>query len=109
MTTVEDLSKFLRAFISNGTFNNYTLLKPETINLMLAVKTELDGTEQGFIFTKIEKGNIEVWGHDGGDPGVATEMYFDRKTNTGYIVMINRTMFCSFPTIGNALLQYARN
>jgi CubicO group peptidase (beta-lactamase class C family) len=112
MTSVEDLSKFIRIYIGQGTFSSITILKPESIALMLTVQIQGSGANQdpvGLVFTKIKKGNIEVWGHDGGDPGTAAEMYFDTKTNTGYIVIINRTMFCEFPTIGKALLQYARN
>ena len=76
---------------------------------MLTIHYQDKFVKQGLMFVKLKKGNIEVWGHDGGDPGVAAEMFFDRTTNTGYIIIINRTMFSKFPTSGNALLQYARN
>lgn len=109
LTTADDLSRFLRAYIGNGTFENYKLLEPETVDLMLSVFYKASYEDQGLIFVKIKRGNIELWGHTGGDPGVAAEMFFDKNTNTGYIIMINRTMYSSYPTIPNALLQYARN
>ncbi len=34
-TTLEDFSKFLSAFMNKGIYNNYQLLKPETVDLML--------------------------------------------------------------------------
>jgi len=35
-TTLEDFAKFLSAFINKGSYYNYQLLKPETVELMLA-------------------------------------------------------------------------
>ena len=108
MTSCEDLSRFLRAFIGNGTFENVKILDPETVDLMASVQYEDKWLRYGLIFENLERGGVEVWGHTGGNPGAAAEMFFDRETNTGYIIMINRTMFCKYPTIPNALLQYAR-
>ncbi|RJP71818.1 MAG: class A beta-lactamase-related serine hydrolase [Ignavibacteriales bacterium] len=35
-TTLDDFAKFLSAFMNKGIYNNYQLLKPETVELMLA-------------------------------------------------------------------------
>jgi CubicO group peptidase (beta-lactamase class C family) len=107
MTTVEDLSKFMRAYIMNGAFNNYQLLKSTTIDTILQTYGTIpDIGEQGLIFFKHTLGKFEVWGHDGGDPGVSTEMYFDRESKIGYLMFNNRTEAYSEP-IGDALLLYA--
>jgi len=107
ITSVEDLSKFMRAFIMNGTFNNYQLLKSQTVDLILQKYGDITGIgEQGLIFYQHLIGKNEVWGHDGGDPGVSTEMYFNRENKTGYIMFNNRSEAYSEP-IGEALLFYA--
>ena len=107
ITTVEDLSKLMRAYIMNGTFNNYQLLKSQTVDIILQKYGDITGIgEQGLIFYEHQMGQNEVWGHNGGDPGGSTEMYFCRGNKTGYIMFNNRTEAYSEP-IGEALLLYA--
>jgi CubicO group peptidase (beta-lactamase class C family) len=104
ITTIEDLSKFMRAYILNGTYNNFQLLKPQTVDSILY---EYKG-KQGLIFVRNIMGHFTVWGHNGGLPGIATEMHFDREKKVGYIMFTNRNLKYSRTTaIGNALLIYA--
>lgn len=104
MTTVEDLSKFMRAYIMNGTFNNYQLLKSRTIDSILQVNIG----SQGMIFVNVKMGRFSVWGHNGAISGASAEMHFDREKRVGYIMMTNRNLIYSRTTvIGNALLLYA--
>lgn len=105
ITTIEDLSKFMRAFIMDGTFNNYQLLQPSSVNAILSVQYETE-FKQGLIFYNLENAHFSVWGHNGGDPGVSTEMYFDKTKKVGCIMFTNRSD--AYPkTIRNSLLQFA--
>ena len=106
ITTIEDLSKFMRAFIMNGKYNDFQLLLPQTIDTILYENISISAGKQGLIFYEHKIGQFDVWGHDGGDPGVSTEMYFDREKRVGYIMFNNRTEAYS-STLGNALLIYA--
>lgn len=106
ITTIEDLSKFLRAYMMNGTYNNYQLLQPQTIDTILQKHSSASGIGHGLIFYTQEIGNFEVWGHNGGDPGVSTEMFFDREKRVGYIMFNNRTEAYS-AALSNALLLHA--
>jgi CubicO group peptidase (beta-lactamase class C family) len=104
ITTAEDLSKFMRAYIMDGTFNNFQLLKPQTIDTILYDYK----SKQGLIFVKQTMGDFTTWGHNGGLSGVAGEMHFDREARVGYIMITNRNLIYSqFAPIGNALLLYA--
>jgi CubicO group peptidase (beta-lactamase class C family) len=106
MTSVEDLSKFMRAYIMNGSFNNYQLLKPETVELILKEYFNDYLGSHGLIFFARKMSGEVLWGHDGGDPGVSTYMYFDRENKTGIIAFSNRGD--AYPTtLGSALLKYA--
>jgi CubicO group peptidase (beta-lactamase class C family) len=106
ITTIEDLSKFMRAFIMDGQYNGFQLLQPQTIDTIMHENISIPGGKQGLIFFEHKIGQFEVWGHDGGDPGVSTEMYFDREKRVGYIMFNNRTSAYS-SSLGNALLLYA--
>lgn len=106
ITTIEDLSRFMRAFIMDGQYNDFQLLLPQTIDTILHENISISAGKQGLIFYEHKIGQFEVWGHNGGDPGVSTEMYFDREKRVGYIMFNNRTEAYS-SEIGNALLLYA--
>ncbi|MBN1982534.1 MAG: beta-lactamase family protein [Chitinivibrionales bacterium] len=109
ITTVEDLSKFMRAYIMAGTFNNFKLLQPQTVDLILQEYLKNDrGEQQGLVFHSKQLGNYTLWGHGGGERGVSTAMNFDKADKTGYIVFVNH-----YPTYSEtseyALLLYAKN
>ena len=107
ITTVEDLSRFLRAYILGGTFNGYQLLKSETVDLV--VRSYLINTrdeQQGLIFHTKEIDDRLLWGHGGDTYGISTTMYFDKEHRAGFIVFVNRTYGHS-EIINNALFLYA--
>jgi len=106
ITTVEDLSKFMRAYIMGGTFNGYQLLKPESVDFILQEHFTDNFHNQGLIFYKFDFYGLTLWGHNGGDLGLATEMYFDLDNKTGCIVFINKTMSYSL-SIKLSLLKFA--
>jgi CubicO group peptidase (beta-lactamase class C family) len=96
----------MRAYLMEGSFNNYQLLQPSTVDSILNIQNLAVGVKQGLIFEFLENVNFSVWGHNGGDPGVSTEMYFDREKHIGYIMFTNRSNAYS-QTLRNALLQFA--
>lgn len=108
ITTIEDLSKFMRAFIMDGNFNGTQLLQAQTIDTILHENISILNGKQGLIFFEHKIGQFDVWGHDGGDPGVSTELYFDRINRVGYIMFNNRTDAYS-SILGNSLLIYAKH
>jgi len=105
ITTTEDLSRFMRAYIMDGTFNGYQLLQSSSVDTILSVQYETK-FKQGLIFYNLESPQFSVWGHNGGDPGVSTEMYFDKTKKVGLIVFTNRSDAYS-QTMKHALLQFA--
>jgi CubicO group peptidase (beta-lactamase class C family) len=106
ITTTEDLSKFMRAYILDGTFNGYQLLQQSSVDTILSIQYETKSEKQGLIFYNLENPQFSVWGHNGGDPGVSTEMYFDKTKKVGYIMFTNRSDAYS-QSLRNALLQFA--
>jgi CubicO group peptidase (beta-lactamase class C family) len=85
-TSVSELSRFLMAIINGGSFEGARILKKSTLKLMLTLQLE-DNQGQGLCWHRIAFESM--WGHSGGDPGVATYMFFSPKTKIGIIAFQN--------------------
>lgn len=106
-TTAIDLSKFLRMIIMNGSFNGHEIIKPETLLLMKQPNVEMDGSSYGLGMFYIKNGNFYLLGHDGGELGVTTNMFYDPDTDVGAIVFTNTSSLVSnISLITNSLIQY---
>jgi CubicO group peptidase (beta-lactamase class C family) len=106
-TTITDLSRFLRMIILKGTFNGQKILRPETVELMKQTNgiKDNDGLWYGLGLLFTRNGNFTLCGHDGGEQGVTTQMFYDSDSGTGAIVFTN-TSLSYLNTITNALIQY---
>jgi CubicO group peptidase (beta-lactamase class C family) len=106
-TTVTDLSKFLRMIIMHGSFNGHEILRPETVDLMKQTNgiKDSDGLWYGLGLLFMENGNFKLCGHDGGEQGVTTQMFYDPDSGTGAIVFTNTSM-SYLNIITNSLIQY---
>ena len=89
-TSVHDLSRFLRAYALGGEFEGYRLLQTETIASMLS-----EGHfERGLCWDTYTFGTDDTfWGHDGGDPGVATIMAYRKSDGLGFTMFFNQDDF----------------
>ncbi len=88
-STGKDLHKFLSAFVQGGLSNNYQLLDAGTINSMTTLQIPSLDNEMGLHLFLIDAGN-ELWGHDGGEQGVATILAFNPTTKVGAIILTNQ-------------------
>jgi CubicO group peptidase (beta-lactamase class C family) len=94
-TTPIDLSKFLRMLINDGKFNDETILSKSTLDLM---KTKTLSQTSGGLTINFGLGmyyqsikGVTLFGHNGGERGTSTEMYFDPETKVGVVVFTNTT------------------
>lgn len=88
-STGRDMSKFLSAFVQEGTANNYELLSATTINAMITPQIPALDNEMGLHLFRLDAAN-NLWGHDGGEEGVATIMAFNPTTKIGAIILTNQ-------------------
>ncbi|PHR74181.1 MAG: hypothetical protein COA67_02100 [Lutibacter sp.] len=88
-STGKDMFKFLKAFINNGTSNNHQLLNSSTINSMITPQIPAIDNEVGLHLFLMNSEN-GLWGHDGGEQGVATIMAFNPNTKIGTIILANQ-------------------
>lgn len=85
-TSVRELSFFLLAIMNGGKCNQVRILEKSTLKEMLQPVVEMDDG-QGLCWHKIKYEGL--WGHSGGDPGVATYMFFNPRTRIGIITFQN--------------------
>jgi CubicO group peptidase (beta-lactamase class C family) len=84
-----DLFKLLTAFVNNGSSNGYQLLQANTAKSMYTPQIPDINGEVG-LHMFIMNADNGLWGHDGGEQGVATIMGFNPTTNVGAIVLSNQ-------------------
>jgi len=88
-SNAQDLFKLLSAFNQGGVYNNYQLLESATISAMLTPQIpNIDGEVGLHLFLMNADNNL--WGHDGGEQGVATIMAFNPGTKVGAIILANQ-------------------
>ncbi|MEM8484503.1 MAG: serine hydrolase domain-containing protein [Bacteroidota bacterium] len=87
-TSVNGLSRFLRAYMNGGALEGGRILKAETIQTMLSDQH----FERGLCWDTYGDED-DVWGHDGGDPGVATFMGYTPAENLGVVLFFNAGNF----------------
>jgi len=88
-STGTDLFKFLSAFTQGGQSNNYELLTQSTLNSMTSPQIPSLDNEVGLHLFLMNAEN-SLWGHDGGEQGVATIMAFNSITKVGAIILTNQ-------------------
>jgi CubicO group peptidase (beta-lactamase class C family) len=80
VSTVADMFRFLEALHGNR------LLKPETTQLMLSAKPEMNSPQYGFGTQIFPDGAV---GHTGGGPGTASWISLDRRTGLVVVALGN--------------------
>ena len=96
-TTVRDLSRYLRAYLSDGLFDGARILSAKTVQSMFTPQTlpaeERDKRTYGLTWYALETidGHLK-WGHGGGDPGIGTGIHCIRDVGIGTIVFTNTAM-----------------
>lgn len=87
-STPRDLYTFFSAFLNGGMVNSYQLLSSSTIQEMLNPQIVSIDNEVGLHLFRMDGAN-NLWGHDGGEQGVATIVGFNQDTKVGVIVLAN--------------------
>lgn len=101
-TSVTQLSRFLLAFAQKGKCGTRIL---EEATVAEIGKPQIPSIEpsQGLVWYVDNKGGRNALGHNGGDVGVSTDMFFDPATGNGYVLLANG----STNTSGSATAQNA--
>ncbi|MDH4473952.1 MAG: serine hydrolase [Fluviicola sp.] len=92
-SNAKDLANFMITILQEGSFNGEQLLSTSSLNNALTAQIPAIEPTQGLQFYQetfnVTSGNVTLWGHNGGELGISTEMFFDLTTNTGIAVLAN--------------------
>ncbi len=106
-TSSSQLARFLIAFQQHGIIDTTRILDSTTVDLMTTIQYPQLNQHQGLIWLETLLDGRWVWGHDGGDQGVHTRMYYCPAENTAAIVLTNGESLPGGAAIIDALFDYA--
>ncbi len=88
-TSALELATHLRAFAAFGTLDGVRILREDTVREMRRTQFPDVAQGQGLIWYRFALRGMPLMGHNGGDRGVATQMYFRPRDGVGVIVLAN--------------------
>jgi CubicO group peptidase (beta-lactamase class C family) len=88
-TSVNQLARFLLAYVNDGSYGGSRILASDTVRLMLTPQAATS-PQQGLCWATELRDGRRHWGHNGGDPGIRTTMSFRPSDGIGAIVFVNR-------------------
>jgi CubicO group peptidase (beta-lactamase class C family) len=88
-SSVLDLSKFLLVHMNGGSYGGVRILSPAAVEEMHTIQFPELNREQGLAFYYWDVNDQILLGHDGGDPGVFTDMWFRPADGVGVILLAN--------------------
>ncbi len=104
-TSVSDLSKFLIAIMNGGVLDGERILDAQSVSMMLAPQKlgydripnlrPVQDQALGFVYeipASVDASTVFI-GHNGGDPGTNTFMYFDPESEVGIIYFTNADVY----------------
>lgn len=112
-TSVNQLARFLTAYVGDGGLQGQRILKPATVRKMLSPQRAAglgpDDEVQGLAWHTLrdDDGKATFWGHTGGDPGISTLMAFRPGDGVGVIVFENAAESKSLIAVSKRLLRDA--
>ena len=75
--------------MGGGKLDDVRILKKETVEAMMKIQYPKLDKKQGIGWCYMRIGASRMIGHDGGDPGVATQMFCQPEEGTGIIILMN--------------------
>jgi CubicO group peptidase (beta-lactamase class C family) len=92
-TSALGLAKHLRSFMAFGELDGMRILEEDTVREMRRTQFPDVAHGQGLIWYRFALRGMPLMGHNGGDNGVATQMYFRPRDDVGVIVLANGNWF----------------
>lgn len=88
-TSAPQLARVLAMVSAGGVYDGERLLSEASVEALFTPQIPNLEETQGLIWYSWELGDDTVWGHNGGDDGVATEILFRRSDGAGVVLLMN--------------------
>ena len=88
-TTAPQLARHLAMVMANGSWHGHRLLSAATVRELRRDQIPDLEPDQGLIWFGLQRGGRSLFGHDGGDSGVATVCFFDPDADVGVVALAN--------------------
>ena len=92
-SSISDLANYMIAFLNGGNLGSNAILSPSSVSEMWTPQIPSIESKQGLNWYKEllyhSGGEALLWGHNGGELGVSTDMYVDPESNIGLCVLSN--------------------
>lgn len=108
-SSASDLAKFMATYINGGVYEGVRILNEDTIEFIKSIPYPNIDSQQGLIWYYKSSDNRTLFGHNGGDLGVSTEMFISLSDDIGVIVLANSAVYSSIINIENAIFDYAED
>lgn len=105
-TSVKQLSQFMALILKNETVTGERLMPISLHNEMFTLQLDPVISDSQRFFWRDKAG---LTGHMGSDLGVFTAMYFDVKSQSGFIILMNRGYDAKAETAANKIAEYLMN
>ncbi len=107
-TNIRDLSCYLIAMMNGGEYMGARILKKGTVDKMFSAQLK-DDSSRGLCWHSKEletsSGKVLLWGHTGGDPGIATYLFLQPYQRTGVITFQNSEAEGTFSIVRELFLM----
>jgi len=88
-TTAAQLARHLAMVMNGGTFRGTRVLSAASVRELRRDQVPDLEPAQGLIWFGLPRDGRQLFGHDGGDDGVATVCFFDPETEVGVVALAN--------------------
>ena len=88
-TTASQLARHLAMVMNDGSWHGHRLLSKETVRELRRDQVPDLEPGQGLMWFQMQRKGRTLFGHDGGDDGVATVCFFDPDADVGVVALAN--------------------
>ena len=106
-SSASDLAKFAILYTNDGVYNNTRILDSETIEFIKTAPYPNVDYQQAIIWYYKNQAGRSLFGHNGGDLGVSTDMFISLSDEVGVILLTNGANYSSMIEIEEALFIYS--
>jgi CubicO group peptidase (beta-lactamase class C family) len=106
-TSAGHLGRFLAMFVTGGSLDGEQVLETATVDLMKM--PQVPGERQGLGWYGEDRGGTLFVGHNGGETGTSTEMFYRVSDGNGFVLLMNAepTRWADVVEIERSLMQAA--